>query len=241
MDESLQELNQKIDLLTTQVAYLSEQAQAVERQRLERQELVRDITPLATQAFNLAVEQLEEVQEYIDLNDLMRLLKRLLRNGRNLERMLDQLESLADLMATLQPLADEAFGKVVDVTAGLEAKGYFNLVQNGLPLMDKVVASLSPQDLKLLGESIAPIINILKEVSRPDVMNFANVTFNDVKQEIAIPLDASYSSLLRQLRDPGVRRGLALTLCVLRVIGNQAEKANGNHEETNKLPDGSLK
>ena len=125
MDASLQELNQKIDLLTTQVAYLSEQAQLVERQRLERAELVRDITPLANQAFELAVAQLEEVQEYIDLDDLLRLFKRVLRNGRNLEKMLDQLESLADLLETLSPLADDAFGKAVDVMAGLEEKGYF--------------------------------------------------------------------------------------------------------------------
>jgi len=33
MDASLQEAEPKIDLLTTQVAYLSEQAQLVERQR----------------------------------------------------------------------------------------------------------------------------------------------------------------------------------------------------------------
>src|SRR5512136_1282462 len=129
MDASLLDLNQKIDALTTQVAYLSEQAQIVERQRQERSELVRDVTPLANQAFSLAVEQLEEVQEYIDLEDLLRLIKRLLRNGRNLEKMLDQLESIADLLETVSPLADDAFGKAVDILAGLEAKGYFTFVR----------------------------------------------------------------------------------------------------------------
>src|SRR4030065_1355013 len=136
MDPSLQELNQKIDLLTAQVTYLSEQAQYAERQRQERAELVRDITPLANQAFDLAVEQLEEIQEYIDLSDLLRLFKRLLRNGRNLEKMLDQLESLADLNETVSPLADDAFGKAVDVMAGLESRGYFAFAQGGIKLVD---------------------------------------------------------------------------------------------------------
>ena len=118
---------------------------------------MRDITPLANQAFTLAVEQLEEVQEYIDLGDLMRLLKRLLRNGRNLEKMLDQLESLTDLLETVGPLADDAFGKMVDLMAGLEAKGYFTFARGGVNLIDNIVASFSEDDLNRLGDNLPQI------------------------------------------------------------------------------------
>jgi uncharacterized protein YjgD (DUF1641 family) len=203
MDVSLQELNQKIDLLTTQVAYLSEQAQLVERQRLERAELVRDITPLVNQAFELTVEQLEEVQEYIDLEDLLRLFKRVLRNGRNLEKMLDQLEGLADLIETLSPLADDAFGKAVDIMAGLEEKGYFGFARGGVKLMDNIVSSLSEEELNQIGV-------------------FSSNALTEAKGEIGKPVDVSYMGLLKQLRDPSVRRGLVLTLRIMQVIGNQA-------------------
>jgi uncharacterized protein YjgD (DUF1641 family) len=203
MDASLQELNQKIDLLTTQVAYLSEQAQLAERQRLERAELVRDITPLANQAFELAVEQLEEVQEYIDLDDLLRLFKRVLRNGRNLEKMLDQLEGLVDLIGTVSPLADDAFGKAVDIMAGLEEKGYFGFARGGVKLMDNIVSSLSEEELSQIGV-------------------FSSNTLAEAKGEIGKPIDVSYTGLLKQLRDPSVRRGLVLTLRIMQVIGNQA-------------------
>ena len=203
MDASLQELNQKIDLLTTQVAYLSEQAQLVERQRLERAELVRDITPLANQAFELAVAQLEEVQEYIDLDDLLRLFKRVLRNGRNLEKMLDQLESLADLLETLSPLADDAFGKAVDVMAELEEKGYFGFARGGMKLMDQIVSSLSEEELNQIGV-------------------FSSNALAEAKGELRKPVDVSYMGLMRQLRDPSVRRGLVLTLRIMQVIGNKA-------------------
>lgn len=203
MDASVEELNQKIDLLTAQVSYLSEQAQLAERQRMARDELVRDITPLANQAFSLAVEQLEEVQEYIDLGDLMRLFKRLLRNGRNIEKMLDQLESLADLAETLGPLADEAFGKAVDVMSGMEAKGYFGFARGGAKMMDSIISSLSEEELGQIG-------------------SFASTTLVEVKSELGKPVDASYSGLLRQMRDPSVRRGMALTLRIMQVIGNRA-------------------
>jgi uncharacterized protein YjgD (DUF1641 family) len=203
MDASLQELNQKIDLLTTQVTYLNEQAKITEHQRMERAELVRDITPLANQAFSLAVEQLEEVQEYIDLDDLLRLFKRLLRNGRTIDRMLDQLESLEDLIKTVGPLADDAFGKVVDMTAELEAKGYFGFARGSIKLIDNIVASFSEEELNQIGV-------------------FANHTLVDCKQELEKPIDVSYVGLVKQMRDPAVRRGLALTLRIMQVIGTQA-------------------
>jgi uncharacterized protein YjgD (DUF1641 family) len=205
MDASLLELNQKIDLLTMQVSYLNEQAKIAEGQRMERAELVRDITPLANQAFSLAVEQLEEIQEYIDLDDLLRLLKRLLRNGRTIDKMLDQLESLEDLMNTVGPLANDAFGKAVDITAELEAKGYFSFARGSMKLLDHIVASFSEEELNQIGE-------------------FANHTLADVKQEIEKPVDVSYMGLLKQMRDPTVRRGLALTLRIMQVIGIQAAK-----------------
>jgi len=205
MDVSLQELNQKIDLLATQVSYINEQAQLAERQRLERAELVRDITPLANQAFELAVEQLEEVQEYIDLDDLLRLFKRVLRNGRNLEKMLDQLESLADLLETLSPLADDAFGKVVDIMAGLEEKGYFGFARGGVKLMDNIVSSFSEEELNQIGM-------------------FSSTALAEAKHELGKPVDVSYMGLVKQLRDPSVRRGLALTLRMMQVIGNQADR-----------------
>jgi uncharacterized protein YjgD (DUF1641 family) len=222
MNASLQELNQKIDLLTSQVAYLSEQAQLIERQREERAELVRDVTPLANQAFSMATEQLEEIQEYIDLSDLLRLFKRLLRNGRNLEKMLDQLESLADLIETISPLADDAFGKVVDLMAGLEARGYFTFTQSGMKLVDNIVTSFSAEDVNRLGDNIVLILNTVKDMTQPEIIGFVRSTLLVAEKEIEKPVDVSYLGLVRQMRDPAVRRGLALTLRVMQVIGAQA-------------------
>ncbi len=226
MDASLQELNQKIDLLTAQLSYLNEQAQIAERERSSRAELVRDVTPLANQAFSLAVEQLEEVQEYIDLADLMRLFKRLLRNGRNLEKMLDQLESLADLIETLSPLADDAFGKAVDIMAGLEAKGYFSFTQGGMKILDNIVTSFSKEDVNRLGDNIVLILNTIKDMTQPEIISFVRNTLLVAEKEIEKPVDISYLGLVRQMRDPAVRRGMALTLRVMQVIGAQSDQTN---------------
>ena len=223
MEASFGELNQKIDALTAQVAYLTEQAQIAERQRQERAELVRDLTPIANDAFRLAVEQLEEVQEYVDLSDLLRLAKRLMRNGRNLESMLDQLESLADLAGTVGPLADDAFGKAVDTLADLEHKGYFAFARGGVRILDNVVTSFSEEDVARLGDNVVLILNTVKDMTQPEIMNFVRTTLLVAEKEIEKPVDSSLMGLLRQMRDPAVRRGLALTMRVLHVIGSQAQ------------------
>jgi uncharacterized protein YjgD (DUF1641 family) len=220
MDSPLAELTQKIDALTAQVAYLAEQTQAAERDRQARRELFQDLTPIADQAFHLAIEQLEEVQEYIDLGDLLRIAKRLMRNGRNIEKTLDQLESLADLANTLGPLADEAFGKAVDSLATWEQKGYFTFARGGMKIADNVVSSFSQEDVDRLGDNIVLILNTVKDMTQPEIMHFVRNTLLVAEKEVAEPVDISYASLLRQLRDPAVRRGLAQTLRVLRVIGS---------------------
>jgi uncharacterized protein YjgD (DUF1641 family) len=222
MDTTLFELNQKIDLLTAQVAYLADQAQIAERQRQDRAELIRDLTPIGQEAFRLTIEQLEEVQEYVDLGDLLRFLKRLMRNGRNFDKLLDQMESLMDLADTMGPLADEAFTKSVDSLAEMERKGYFTFARGSARIVDNVVTSFTEEDVDRLGDNVVLILNTIKEMTQPEVMNFIRNTLLVAEREIEKPVEISYTALLRQMRDPSVRRGLALTMRVLHVVGEQA-------------------
>lgn len=224
MDQSITELNQKIDLLATQVQYLAEQAQAAERARQDRAELMRDLMPIANDAFRLTTEQLEEIQEYVDLGDLLSLLKRLLRNGRNFEAMLDQLESAMDLLQTVGPITDSAFSKSIDLLAEAERKGYFAFARGGLQIADNIVTSFSEDDVKRLGENVVLILNVVKGMTQPEIMTFVNNTIMVASREVEKPIDASLWAILGQMRDPAVRRGLALTMRVLSVIGAQADQ-----------------
>jgi len=223
MDQEIVELNRKIDTLTAQLSYLTEQAQIAERQREDRAELVRDLTPIANQAVQMTIEQLEEVQEYIDLNDVLRLVKRLMRNGRNFEKLIDQMESIADLIDTLGPLSDEAFSKTIATLADLEQKGYFTFARGSRRILDNIVTSFSADDVDRLGDNVVLILNTVKEMTQPEIMNFVRNTLIIAEQEIEKPVDTSMLGLVRQMQDPAVRRGLALTMRVLHVVGSQAE------------------
>jgi uncharacterized protein YjgD (DUF1641 family) len=219
---SLAELNRKLDLLTAQVQFLTEQALVAERQRQERAELMHDVMPIVNDAFRLSVEQLEEVQEYVDLADLLRFFKRVLRNGPAFEKLLDQLESGMDLVQTVGPLTDHAFEKAVDVLQAAEQKGYFGFARGGMQIADNVVTSFTEDDVKKLGENIVLILSVVKEMTQPEVMTLVRSIVAQSEVEVGKPVNTSLPALLGQMRDPNVRRGLALTMRVLSVVGAQA-------------------
>lgn len=210
MDEALASsdlvaLSAKLDDLTAQVAYLAEQTRLAERRQRERAELMNDIVPIANDAVGLLTEQLEEIQGYVDLSDLLRLLKRLLRNGRNLDRMLDRLESLMDLAQTVGPLSDSMFEKATDVLQAAEHRGYFALAGSAGRAVDKVATSVAPEDLDRLADNLVVVLAAFKELDQPT--------------------DTGFRSLLKQMRDPEVQRGLAAVLRVMRAIGANTTKS----------------
>jgi uncharacterized protein YjgD (DUF1641 family) len=222
MDTEMLELTQKIDLLTAQVAYLTEQAQLAERSRCERAELVGPIMPVAKDTMRLASAQMDDVQEYLDPEDLARLLKKIVRHGPELELMLDQIDGVMDLLSIAGPITKEAVGKATDIFDGLEQKGYFGFAQSGMRMADNVVTSFSADDANRLADNIVLILNTVKDMTQPEIMNFLRNTLLVAEREVEKPVDVGYLSLLRQINDPAVRRGLALTLRVLRVVGQQA-------------------
>jgi uncharacterized protein YjgD (DUF1641 family) len=222
MDQSMLELNQKIDLLTAQVAYLTEQAQIAERSREDRAELVQTMLPVAKDAMRMASVQMEDVQEYLDPEDLVRLLKKIVRHGPQVELLVDQIDGVMDLLDVAGPITKEAVAKATVVFDELDRKGYFNFAQSGLRMADNVVTAFSAEDANRLADNIVLILNTVKDMTQPEIMNFLRTTLLVAESEIEKPVDTGYLSLLRQMNDPAVRRGLALTLRILRVVGQQA-------------------
>ncbi len=220
-NQALQALGQKLDVLAGQVAYLTEQAQAAERSRREQAELVETMMPIAKDGLRLASDQLDEIQEYVRAEDLLRLLKKLARHLPQLEQLLDQLDAVTDLFPILDPISKEAMGKAVSMLAGLEEKGYFRFANSGARIVDNIVTSFTEEDVNRLGDNIVLILNTVKDMTQPEIMTFIRNTLHTSEAEVAKPVNTSMWAILGQLRDPAVRRGLALTLRVLRVMGSQ--------------------
>jgi hypothetical protein len=168
MDQALVELNQKVDVLTTQIAFLTEEAQLQRRNRQDWDELKNDLTPVANEVYQLTVRQLDEIESYVQLEDILRVTKRLVRNTRNLEEALDQLESFSDLAREMGPLSDEIMLTVMTRLSEMEEKGYFTFIQGGMAIMDEVVSNFTEEDVQQLGENIVLILQTVKEMTQPE-------------------------------------------------------------------------
>jgi uncharacterized protein YjgD (DUF1641 family) len=222
MDLVNTDLSQKIDMLAEQVAYLTEQARLAEQARQSREELMETMLPVAKDAMRLASEQMEEVQEYLDPEDLVRMLKKLVRHGPQIEMLVDQLDSLTDMLDVARPMLREGVDKATALAGEFEKKGYFTFAQGGMRMMDNVVTSFGEDDVNRLGDNIVLILNTVKDMTQPEIMNFLRNTLLVASKEVEKPVSTSFLDLYRQMQDPAVRRGLALTMRVLKVVGDQA-------------------
>ena len=207
---------EKIDRLTEQVAFLAEEARQQQQRRQMWEELQRDLTPVFNEAFQLSVQQLQEIDRDVQLEDILRLFKRLLSNTRDLEQMLGQMESGLELWQELSALSCDMFLTLVKRLDEMERKGYFTFLQGGLDIVDRITTSFNEEDVRQLGENIVLILETVKEMTQPEIMNFMHNALAAAQDEE--PVDTSMLSIIRQLNDPAVRKGLAKTLNVLKSI-----------------------
>ena len=187
--------------------------------------------PIANEMYLAAVEELSEIEPYVQLEDILHLLKRLARNINNIERMLDQLESLNDLMLDLGPIINDAFLFSVAQLDEMERKGYFDAFREGAYVMDNIVDAFGPEDVRQLGDNVVTILTTVKEMTQPEVMGAVQNLTQTMREaeENTEQIDISTFGLLKQLRDPEVKRGLALTLQMLKSVGdNHSPTSSGS-------------
>ena len=126
-----------------------------------------------------------------------------------------------DLAETIPPITDQAMSRAIEMLAQMEQKGYFVFAQGGMKIADNIVTSFNEEDVQALGDNVVLILQTIKSMTQPEIMSFVRNTVNIVEQENETDVDISYGSLMRSIRDPNVRRGLALTMRVLSTIGAQ--------------------
>lgn len=204
--KQVEEINQKLDLLT---GHIQEQ----QRRQREFQELKEDLIFIGKDVFQTAVDELEEVSPYFETRDLIFLLKKLLRNTRNLTSVMNQLENIMDFMEDAKPLGKAAFNEVLEKLNELDRKGYFEFFTEAAQIIDTIVTSFSVEDVRLLRENIASILLTVKDLTQPDMLTTVNNAIGFYKKmDIVVDKDISYRQIIKELRDPEVKRGLAFML-----------------------------
>jgi uncharacterized protein YjgD (DUF1641 family) len=221
--ERTEELEKKIDALTEQVAFLAAEAREARLRRLRWEEFQEDAMPIAGHALEVITRELDDLSQDVCMCDLGNLVRRFIRVAPILDRMLGYVEAGSELVTDMMPLTDHVMDVTTDSLVALDQKGYFKFAKGGMQVVDRIVTGFTEDDVEQLGENVVLILETIKEMTQPEIMAALHRMIGAVQrqqQQIAEEPDQppSLFRLLRQLRDPEIRRGMGRALNTLRAV-----------------------
>jgi uncharacterized protein YjgD (DUF1641 family) len=228
MEKDVALLHQKIDTLTTQVAFLTEQATLQQRRQQEFDELKQDMIPIANHMIKLTIDELAEIDPDFEIGDLVYLLKRVLRNIPLILAMFDRFEALMGITDEVELLGKQVFSTTVEQLDKMERTGYFAFAREGLGIMERIVTEFSEDDVRALGDNVVTILTTVRNMTQPEIMAMANNAIGAIQEVPPEEKTPSILSLLRELSNPKTRRGMARMINLLQVLDEQPDKLRTN-------------
>ena len=207
-------LHRKLDFLT-------EQFEAQRRRQAELDELKQDLIPIANHMIKLWIDELAEIGNDFDLSDLLFLVKRLLRDTSLIVQALGWLEGVADLGREAELLIHPMFNQTVEALDELERKGYFRFASGLWYVMERITDEFSEEDVRELGDNVVTILHTVRNMTQPEIMALANNAIEKIDDPV--PDQVSTWTLLRELRDPQVRRGMVRMLHIVKTFAEDIE------------------
>ena len=220
-----EELEAKIDALTDQVAFLTEEARLAKQRREMWLELQQDAMPIAEDVLQVLERELEELSADVTLADIGDLLRRFIRVAPILDRALTYLESFSELVTDMMPLTEHAMDVTTDRLVNLDQKGYFTFAKAGAHVVDRIVTGFSEEDVEALGDNVVLILETVKEMTQPEIMAVLYRMIEAVQRQQAQLAEEPEEppglfALARRMRDPEIRRGLARALNTLSAVSD---------------------
>jgi uncharacterized protein YjgD (DUF1641 family) len=156
------------------------------------------------------------------------------------ERVVDDLgrrmESFDDLKEDLVPITHGAIQIAYRRLHELEENGTLGFVRESVKVAETVATSFTPDDVRLLGQNVVSILNTVRNLTQPQMLGVADRAATALKSE-----PEERFGLIRSMRDPEIRRGMALLFAVLRELGDvrvTSERA-GDAQQSTPVGDGA--
>jgi len=220
------ELERKIDALTEQVQFLAEEAQAQAKRRRALEELQADLTPIATKAIERSAGTLDGLQ--IDPSELVQLALRVAENAELLDKLMIQFKSMNELVIDVMPIVNRGMVRAIELADQIDQKGYFEFAEAGFGVIDRIVTGYSREEVEALGDNVVNILDIIKDLTQPEMLAMADRFLNIVHQqaqtdEYEDEKAPGLFTLAAKMRDPEIRRGIDRALNTLRAVSTPDE------------------
>jgi uncharacterized protein YjgD (DUF1641 family) len=214
-----QQLQKQIDAINGKLDLILEEIALQQRRRREADDFKDDAMRVAKDLYQWALIELEGVHGQVDAASVADLGKKVLRNIGTIGAVIEQLESLRDFLRDASPLARSSFLAFMNSLDELDRKGYFGFAREVGRLVDNIVTTFSPEEVRKLGDSIVSILTTIKNLTQPEMLQAINnaVVFYK-KLEFNVTGDVSLFSLLRELNTPEAKKGLSFVLHFLKAV-----------------------
>ena len=210
-EDRVAELDRKLDFLVGEIAELK-------RIRNSAEDLVADLTLVGKDAMGEAVEALGSAS--LRPQEIVHLLKTALIKARLLESALQQLDSAADFVQDAQPIVRDLFDRGVRSCQELQQKGYFKAAEAGIRVGDALIRSHSADDWRQVEASVPQLIGFLREVTKPEVLQALEAIIHGFgRVQATMDVDKSMFTIVRELNSTEARRGMAILVEFLKVVG----------------------
>ena len=176
-------------------------------------ELGADMSPLAHQAFQLVIKELEDVESSFQLEDLLEMIKRMLRSVRSLTFALNQLENIIDFVTTLEPLLKSSVPQLIHYLDDLEQQGVFRILNATLGVRAKIAAAYSPEDIDKIGDGLVAALGLAKKLTEPATLSLLEkLTEMPAQLNLAEAKDVGPFGLLWASGNKEIKEGLGVLM-----------------------------
>jgi uncharacterized protein YjgD (DUF1641 family) len=212
----------RLDAMNAQMAVMAEQIQAAEAAREQWAELIETLVPVSRGALDMATRELAELERDVTIDDVTRFARTTVRSVPQMEGLVGQLGSMSELGHELNSISGAGLARLTEILQAAEDKGYFMFAREGAAIADKVVTNYTEEDVRALGDNVVTILNAVKELTQPEVMALLNRTALTIQESEDTPIEPpGMIALVKSMRDPQTRRGLARVLSMLHTVGEE--------------------
>ena len=212
MQSQIDNLNNKLDVILEEIEHQR-------RHRQEMEDLKDDLMRVGTGVYQTAITELEEIHDHTSGEDLFFLGKKLLRNINTLTQTFELFENAKGFLEDFAPVSRELVFDAMNKFDEFDRKGYFDFLRELEKVGDNIVTSFSVDDVKALGDNVVSILSTVKSLTQPDVLQaLKNAIIVYKKLDFNVEDDISYLKLMKELKSPEMKKGLAFGIKYLKSL-----------------------
>jgi hypothetical protein len=214
VEDRIVELDRKLDFIVEEFANLK-------RLRNSAEDLAADLSLVGKSAMRDAVQAFGTAD--LQPQEIVGLVKTVMANAQLFQTAIQQLQSAADFVQDAQPIVRDVMQKAIVTGETMRRKGYLDAASTGIRVAGAMVEAHSVADWQQVEQSVPQLIGFVRELTKPEVLQALEAIIHGFgRVQATMNVDKSTITLVRDLNSVEARRGLAVMVEFLKIVGTHA-------------------